>query len=276
VKWEHTYRAHHAPAKGPVSIFLDMVIQRQLAYPALALGVIGVLLLFRLTRVARSIYRGDERPAAYFDFYFLITAIMPCALAYLLFLIAGHERYSPRYFVFCTAPLAVLLVLSIEEAVHLLERLASRLGLNVTPYAIAGVTLAAALVVLPGGYRAATAAKQDVRGMADDIATLVRRQPESSYIIYEANHMPTLDYYFSRMKKGPRVHAIVTTRSERSGEFVFETQSDEILKHDFLVVAFTHYQTKRIPKAVSRLKELYKLEHSFIRRGRGLMILKTR
>ena len=77
-----------------------------------------------------------------------------------------------------------------------------------------------------------------------------------------------LDYYFSRMQKGPRVHAIVTTRSERPGEFVFETQSDEILKHDYLVVAFAHYSTKRIPKAVSSSMNW--------KRGCGLMIFKTR
>ena len=55
----------------------------------------------------------------------------------------------------------------------MIERLVSRLGFQEAPYAMAVGTFAVVLVVFPNGYRAAIPVKQDVRGIAEDIAALV-------------------------------------------------------------------------------------------------------
>lgn len=270
------------PTEDPLSLFFGMVAQPNLAFPTYVLGVMSLLLLPRLTRAGIEIYRGDAKLAAYFDFYFLLMALLPFVLAYLLFLVSGHQRHSSRYFVFCTPPLAVLLVLSIEVAVQQLARLASFLKFRETvgyrPLVFPFALLAVLLVVLPGGYAAATKAKTDWRGIAARISSLVVSEPDKNFIVYETTFRdyPTLNYYLSRYSKSVRVHDNVSRSQERSGNFAFVAQANEIGKNDYLLLAFTHHTVHQFPKALKQLEQLYPV---YIRQldkgGRGLVVFKT-
>ena len=266
------------PAKTPWSMFFDMVVQPNLALPATVLAVMGLVLLPRLARSGRDIYRGNGKLCAYADYYFLMAVFMPCVLAYLLFLVAEHERYSSRYFIFCTPPLGVLMALSIEEIVCLLGGFAS--GFSLAKYrnlALPVVMLVAIFAVLPGGYLAATSRKSDWSGIAAQIVNFAASKPDKSLIIYETTwrKYPTLDYYLSRFSKKLRVQGFITPGQERREDFMFEAQTEEIGRHDYLVLAFPHHRLGHFPRALKRLGELYQVHFRLLdKAGRGMIVYK--
>ena len=244
-------------------------------------------LLARLALAWRSIYRDDAKLSAYFDFYFVLGAIMPCMLAYLLFLLSGHERYSPRYFIFSTSALAVLLTLSIKDGVRLVDSmLASFAGFRSAHYCghyfLPVIMLVAALVVVPTGYKAATRGKPggDWRGIAQQMANLASSEPDKSYILYQSANRrsasPTLNYYLTRFSERLRVHDTVTPHQERKGTFPFEAETNEIAKHDYLLLVFTHHGTKNFPRALAALTKRYRLHYAALKDDRGFIVFKTR
>ena len=242
-----------------------------------------MLLLLRLAPAARLIRRGESQMSAYFDFYFVIAALVPCVLAFLTFMISGHQRFSARYFAFCTPPLAVLLALSAEEAVRLIDGLASRVSApsaqryrTLAPLLI--VMLASLLVVLPGGYKAATMPKTDWRGTAQAIASLVSSEPKKSFVLYETTFRPypTLDYYLARFSPTLRVQGVIQRSRERSPKPLnIEALAEKIGKYDYLVLAFTHHTTKHFPKALASLTKRYKVRFRALNGGRGFIVYKV-
>jgi 4-amino-4-deoxy-L-arabinose transferase-like glycosyltransferase len=267
----------------PFSIFFDMVARPNFVYPALATAVMAMLLSLRLARSGTVIRRGETYLSPYFDFYFVIAALMPCVLTFLTFLISGHQRFSPRYFSFCTPPLAVLLALSAQEAVRLIDDLMSRASIRADQWyrapALLIAMLAALLVVLPRGYRAATVPKTDWRGTARAIASLARSQPDKGFIVYEVGYRPypMFDYYLARFSPTLRVQGVIRRAQERSRKpFDVEAQAEKIGKYDYLVLVFPNLTTKSFPKVLASLAKHYKVRFSLLNDGRGFIVYRVR
>ena len=277
------------PSADPWTIFSKFVLAPNFTgalYGKLILPALAILLVALALRLAWALYRREGRHVSdrtYFTLYLLIWAFVPCVMAFLLFLVAHAERYNIRYFIFCSPPLSVLILLALEEGVRLMNRAVSRRtamrpARHYVRYALIYAIVAALLIVAPGGRRAASTEKENYRGIAEMVIATVRSDPKRSYIIYEANYRRTLDYYLSRLSKGEViVFDTVSPRAEESKEFSFEADADKIKEHDFLIVAFTHKRTRSFPNALKRLGELYDVYFKMVdRQGRGIIIYKTK
>ena len=229
-----------------------------------------------------AIQSDDPSLRPYFDFYFLFILLVPCVLAYLSFRVTGIARTRARYFIFCTPPLAILLVLGLKEAAQLLVPWISRLGTHLqSPNRGTGilpaVIIAATLIVLPKGYGAATKLKDDWRGIAKTIVAVTEGQPHKKFIVYQTSfrNYPTLDYYLGRFSPDVRVSNTLKRSHERLSEFSFEQKASEIAKYDYLIVAFTHQRAQDFKNTVERLATRYALVFSTLNRsGRGILVFK--
>ena len=280
------------PSADPWTMFNKFVLSPNLKlafFGKLLLPVIALLLVALVLRLAWDAYRRGWRHVTdrtYATLFLVIWAFVPCVLAFLLFFVASAERYSARYFIFCTPPIAVLIVLALEEAVRLIDGVVSRFtpvrpARHYLRNALIYVAVIAFVVVVPGGRKAATFAKVDFRGTAERIENIVRSDPEHSYILYEANWRPTLNYYLSRFgrKKGNVLITVSDTvhpKGEQSGDFSFERDADEIRSHDYLIVAFTHKRMRGFSKSLKRLGDLYTPYFKMLSpEGRGIIVYKT-
>jgi len=280
------------PSTDPWTMFNKFVLSANLKLASFGkwlLPAIAVLLVALALRLAWDAYRRGWRHVpdrTYGTLYLAIWAFVPCLLAFLLFFFASAERYSSRYFIFCTPPLAVLIVLAFEEGIRLLDGAVSRFtavrpARHYLRNALIYAAIIALVIAVPGGRKAASIAKVDFRGTASRIEDIVRSDPEHSYILYEANWRATLDYYLSHFGRKKRnvlitVSDTVHPKGEQSRDFTFEAKQDEIRKHDYLIVAFTHKRLRGFPKSLKRLGELYTPYFKMLSpQGRGLIVYKT-
>lgn len=161
------YAISEMPSRSPWSMFLEMTAEPNFIFPVWTVVAIGLVLLPRLIGSGRSLSQAAETRIA-FDFYFVIVTLGPFLVAFVLFLFASQERYSSRYFVYATPPLAILLALAIDDlwrgARSVLPQLSAITGIVVC-------IVAALAIVMPLGMKAATYIKEDYRGIAD--ATLI-------------------------------------------------------------------------------------------------------
>jgi hypothetical protein len=265
----------HTPKYGPWETFMAMVAEPNLSWPLASLVAMGLVLLPRYATSARKLWATwDVRPC--FDFYHLIWAVGPCVLAYALFAFADLERYRPRYFVFCTPPLAILLALSLDEVWRMIDALSRHQTRRGSLAMVTAVVAACALVLVTVGAKgleAVSAIKPDFRGIAARIAAIVEADKEHRYILYEASWRPTLNFYLSRMQPTTlRVHDVV------GPYFSFEKEAAKIAGYDYLVFALSHLKAKYVQGPLRSLNKLYRLRAIYMGRGdkRGFMIFEVR
>jgi uncharacterized membrane protein len=277
------------PSADPWTIFSDYVIEptfRGAPFEKLAAPAIAVALAVLFLQVAWTFYRkrmAGVPDRTYFTLYILIWALVPCVMAFVLFLVASAERYSPRYFIFCAPPLAVIILLALEDLVRLANLAVARLKLlqpakHYVRFALLYAMVAAFVIVAPGGFRAASLVKENYRGIAEMMVSAVRDDPKHSYILYEASRRRNLDFYIQPMTKGELSLANnIGPKEETLGEFDFEDHADEVRKHDFLIVGFTHRGVRKYPEVTKRLAELYDTQLKLLdRNGRGIIVYKTK
>ena len=177
------------------------------------LWLLGALVVTRLFYAVRNICTHGASERRYATVYFVFWALVPCLIAWLIFLFFSrpNEHLFPRYFAFCSPALAVLLVLAIEQGVALASRLVTRVrgkgfARHYVAYALLYTGLAAVILVLPDGQMAATANKENYRGIASTIANIVNGDPRHSYILYEVSGTRDLNYYLSKLDTKVRVY----------------------------------------------------------------------
>ena len=61
----------------------------------------------------------------------------------------------------------------------------------------------------------------------------------------------------------------------RWGEYTFDKEADDIAKHDYLILAFTHHKQREYPAAMQKLLNRYTLHLTLLNKaGRGIVVLK--
>ena len=226
-------------------------------------ALIALVAVVTLVRLAR---RPDDE--ALLTLWFLFAAIMPALFAFLLFFLAGHEKYSNRYFSFSVGPVAVLVVLGVYQIMLLLSRpvpALNRLVLIVT-------AVVAGQLAYPGGVYGLQKTKADWRGIAEAIVERINREPDKSFAVYETTFRkyPTLNYYLSRFSDDVRVHETLRRHFERKPiEF---TAPDT----DYAVVAFTHQTVRNFPKTLEVLGNKMSLSEEHLNeQGRGYLVFEV-
>lgn len=271
------------PTQNPLSIFMDLVVRPNFDLAWILYLVLLVLLATVLAKIAIRYFvraRGAPPLNAYFLFYLVGWAMLPCVAGYLLFFASGVERYSVRYFAFCFPPLCILLVLAIEQSVESLNAARSVFGFSISRHYLRNALLYALVIclvfALPGGYKAATREKDPFREIARSIVMLVEGDRKSSFAIYEAGWgQPWLNYYMQQMSKRVRVDGMIKKTDEDRGRDPLGAVEKTIAGKDYLVVAFPHLRTKQFPRLMRRLKKDYNVEASQLNKGgKGFIVLK--
>ncbi|MGD9502968.1 MAG: hypothetical protein AB7V40_10845, partial [Methyloceanibacter sp.] len=272
------------PTKSPASIFFEYILEPNIALPEIAYAALFVLLTAVLVKVAvRDFVRSENAPPlkAYFPFYLTGWALLPCFLAFLLFFVFGAERYNVRYFIFCFPPLAILLVLAVEQAVAGLDAARARLKFSVSRhyvrYALLYALLICAIFALPRGFAAATITKEPYRETARALVELVEGTKGSSFAIFEASRFsrPLLNFYMMQMSDS--VRAIGTIGPKSKDRDPLRGVEEAMAGKDYLVVAFPHNMPARFSEMMRRLHDEYDLvANQLFADGRGYMLWKKR
>jgi uncharacterized membrane protein len=270
---------------GLVELLRDFVFRQNLSAPRLILIAGGTLAVAVLVRAAIRIGGGKRldagRQNAYSTLYLFAWLVLPVAVAYAAFSLLDTARYSDRYFLYSTVPLAPIVVLAIAEAWRLARSVSPRLQ-QVSFAGLVGITVLVvmATTIVPGTYSAAASDKADWRGTAQDIVGLVESDPDSRYLLYETSFRatPVLDYYLARHSENIRVDGVIRRGAERRGEgLTFEEGDEFIQQHDFLIVVFVHHTTEDFPLALATLEERYEVYHRHLdAAGRGYIVFLTR
>lgn len=273
--------------RNPLSVVLNSVVRLNLEAPGpiewmgLLLGL--VLLVGAVATISRRAVFQDARLRAWTTFYLIAWLLLPLVTMYLAFLATGVARYSNRLFVFSAVPLAPLVVLSIEEVARGISRLSDKVASirRESRHRSLAIVMSAAvigLLILPGAFEAMRGPKSDWRGTAQEIVSIIESNPEASYIVYETSFRdaPILNYYLARYSDEVRVAGTIRRSEERREDFGFETDTELIKKHDYLIVPFIHHATSSFPVALERLQDLYGVHHWEIGDNRrGIVIFST-
>lgn len=267
---------------GFLGTFVDYVVAPN------AGGVIAfVLLAFALVRVARALVRltaGRTRALRqYLTLYVLVWALLPALLAFVLLSLFGQDGYRDRYFIFCTPPIAILLVMGLFELLHVLAIAAGRMVAARplrTAYrfaALLGIALALTTVA-PGGYNAATAEKVDWRLIASMLALKINTDPTHRYVIYDTGFRQTsmFDYYLGKHEGGLHARSVITWADEDHAHFPFAQDREFILDHDYLVTVFNHHHTSEFPRLLADLDARFTEDHRvMVSEGRGFIVYRV-
>jgi uncharacterized membrane protein len=268
-------RAYHRRAGGyevegypkvPWKILSEAVIHPNFGGSYLYYGVLLLVVGVAVLTVVRLFRRPNDETL--FALWFLFAAVAPAFLAFLLFLLSGHERYSNRYFSFSVGPLAVLVVLGVYQVMTLINRklpVVGRLALVLT----AAITAA---LVIPGGLYglAKTKPDPDWRVIAKAIVARVDREPDKRFAVYETTfkNFPTLDYYLARYSDHIRVRSTLRKFFERDDRpIVFAPPSA-----DYAIVAFTHHKVSDFPKTLAILNSKMKLLEQHLNGDQGYLV----
>ena len=232
-----------------------------------------ILILITAITVVTTI-RLVKRPVeqTLFTFWFCLAVLAPILIAFTLFTISGHQRYSARYFSFCAGPLAVLVVLAIYETLTLLCRTVQ----VVKPSIVLSLTAAiGGAFAFPGGLDALQKPKDDWRGIAKAIVSRINSEPNKSFAVYETTfkNFPTLNYYLSRYSNDIRVSSVLQKGKEKLPVPVEFTPLDE----DYAIVAFTHHTSEKFPKTLRAVNDkMTLLEDHLDQDGYGYLVFKPR
>lgn len=241
----------------------------------LALGVLYAAQARSAARGERAARVGRATLACYAFAAAFGSFIVACAL----FSLAGHERFVARYFSYTAPPLAILLVLALEQVIVLVDRLVARgrlLRVYIKHSAV--FALVALLLVLPGTYRAATKDKSDWRGIAQMIDEVIHADPKHKYVLYATGFTtyPSLNYYFARLGSSAKVRGVVRFRADKTSKKYFDGERKKIEKNDFLILSFTHLTTAQMPVALRALSARYEIHQQLIHDGRGIIIYRIK
>ncbi|WP_165367586.1 glycosyltransferase family 39 protein, partial [Phytoactinopolyspora endophytica] len=270
--------------QGVDELLVDQVVKPNIDGPRLVwwigLACAAALLIRSLAVLVRGGPLTRDRRRAWTVVYLVAWLVLPLAIVYIAFSLAGVERYNMRYFLFSVVPLAPLVVLTVEEAGRLAGRAWRRFRGSELP---AGVTTAAIVVVittlvLPGAHSAATEPKADWRGNVHRIVDVIGGDEDSDYVVLEASHRrgSMANFYFERYSDEIRVHDVLAIDDERAGDGTHPVLvSDEgvIAEYDFLVVLFPHLVAGDFPNALEELDERYAVHHRQLDgAGRGFIV----
>jgi uncharacterized membrane protein len=254
------------------------------AWSIALLAVCGAaLVLFFGEQAVAAVRGGISRRVGrrVLGFYALVIALGPFFVSCAMFALSGHERYSNRYFIFTAPALAVLVVIAIERAVVLADRLfrRRRASRSYLAYSALATLVVTAVLVLPGTFAAATRPKADWRGIAGLIASITNGDPDHKYVVYETGFgRPRLDYYLERAGAKVRSRASITPADDRKfSKSKLAKHSKQIARYDYLVLTFTHLKDSHFKKLVAKLDTLYDV-HSriFGDDGRGIIVYRVR
>ena len=285
----------YVPYKDPFTIFMDNVVTPNFSLPVLAYLAVLLLFVYLIVKYGIHLYRRNIYrllpPRKIYVFYIVLWLFIPCLLVFILFTVGKLDKLQPRYLIFCTPPLIVLVAIALEQGICLLDRLVkSMMRFSVRRhyirYSLIYAIIATILLTFPGGYSAATHRKDDWRGIANQIVQQVHRDPEHDYIVIETafRRPPKLDYYFKRFSDQVRVYDSVLRYDEwhleRVENFTPDFMSDESIRdieeHDYLVLAFTHHTINLFPKTIKHLSAQYELFYSQLdEEGRGYLVFST-
>lgn len=269
---------------SPVDMLNQSVVGQNITAPRVVLISGGILtasiLVAALAKLTGRKSLNGERMSGYTTSYLFAWLILPVAAAYAAFSLFGVARYSDRYFLFSTIPLAPVIVVVIGETWRIGRSLNSRMR-RIPFTSLVGLTslIVIATTIVPGTYSAATSDKTDWRGTAQDIVGVVESNQDASYILFETSFrpIPVLDYYLARYSDSLHVDGTIRIAEERrGGSFAFEEQGDVIGQHDYMIVAFTHHSTRHFPVALETLSQQYEIYHRHLDAGgRGYIVFQT-
>ncbi|WP_179872453.1 glycosyltransferase family 39 protein [Microcella indica] len=260
----------------PWDLFISIVLRANLTeirllVPAVALllAAAGLLSLWRIFQNRRT--TSGSRDWLYA--MLLIWSALPLLITYLVFTIAGVERYSLRYFVFAVPPFTALIVLGLVTLVLLVQRKPLETGKPGIPT----TTLIAALVALmivPAGFEAATQRKHDWRGNVARVIQVVESAPETEYFLVETGFQDQSRaiVYFERFSDDVRPDRVFTMSEERVGDY------SQLLaaippSADRLLVFFNHLGVKRMPDLPVALDAEFERIHAQLDvNGRGYIV----
>ena len=254
-----------------------------------------ILLLFLLALAgmrrlsAQTVESNMGNPGDPWRIYLVFWAFLPMVFAWLGFFLVLPPILNARYFIYCTPPLMLLVVLGLEALVRLIDRITMRTSGksawgHYTRSALLYALLAAAILVLPRGYDAAITRKHDWRGAARQLVSLVQSDPGRNYAVIETSHRdtPLLDFYLQRYSPSLRVAGMLTASEESrlaSGEIAQPAilQSPALAHSDYLVVVFIHFRQTAFPQASALLEAAYPVRLRLLDSdGRGYVIYDLR
>lgn len=281
--------------KNPLTMLMENVVVLNLDLPLYLYIVIFMLVIITSVKYARKLYKRKLSsifpPRSIYFFYIILWFFLPGLLSFFIFSLGQFDQFWPRYLVFCTPPLMLLVALALEQGISLLDRpgkklLRFSLQRHYLRYSLIYAIVFSIWLTLPGGYEAATYQKEDWRGVASQVVETIHRDPEHQYIVFEtAFRKPhTLDYYFKQFSDKVRVYDLIQRYEERrlregkdyTPRFRRAEAIREIEKHDYLLVAFTHHTENDFPQVLKLLSENYELKGSYLDdEGRGYMIYRA-
>lgn len=246
---------------------------------AIAVLVMSVVIAAVVAVIGRS--GGDRRRRKDWTTVYLFGwLVLPLIVVVVVFYTIGAARYSDRYFLFSAVPLVPLIAVALTCSwTWISERFRLRSGPR-AKWMIGGLLMVVVvLAIWPGTVQAARSRKDDWRGTADTIVSIVESDPVSRFVIFDTSfrQVSVLDYYLERMSDEIRVSTTIRRGQERSGgPFSFETHAELLAGSDFLIVPFIHHRSDDFPLALERLEEIYDLHLWQINRnGRGIVIFRT-
>ena len=277
-----------SPAASLPALFSGYVVSPNFRQPGVVWAVLLLILLampgLRIPEKTPGLEEHQQH-ADLFRIYLLCWAVLPLVFIYLSFFLVHPPYLYARYFVFCTPPLMLLLVLGLEQVLMRMDRFTKRtfkksIWEHYTRNALLYALLATVVLVLPRGYDAAISRKHDWRAAARQLVALAGSDPQKDYLVIETSHRdtPMLNYYLERYSPYLRAADVLPVSDEidlaaaeisRPGFM----QRQDLAGSDYLVLEFIHFRQEAFPQSLALLKETYPIKLQILdNEGRGFVI----
>ena len=277
-----------SPAASLPALFAGYVVSPNFRQPGVVWAVLLLILLampgLRIPEKTPGL-EEHQQYADLFRIYLLCWAVLPLVFIYLSFYLVQPPYLYARYFVFCTPPLMLLLVLGLEQVLMRMDRFTKRtfkksIWEHYTRNALLYALLATVVLVLPRGYDAAISRKHDWRAAARQLVALAGSDPQKDYLVIETSHRdtPMLNYYLERYSPYLRAADVLPVSDEidlAAGEISRPgfMQRQDLAGSDYLVVEFIHFRQEAFPQSLALLKETYPIKLQILdNEGRGFVI----
>lgn len=262
---------------APWELFAAVVVRPNIVgIPFLGHAIAALIVLAAIICVVVLLRRAttrDQRAKAWQYLVLASWATLPLLITYLAFSVAGVERYSLRYFVYCVPPITALIALGLVLLLTKLWRRdahSSEPGLATT--ALIG-TLLLGLVLQPG-FDAATQSKHDWRGNIARIVQVIEGAPEVDYFLVETGFEDSSRaiIYLEQFSGEVRSDFVFTLGEERDADF------DRLLSSvpedaDRLLLMLNHLTAYRLPGLVDELDQRFERVHAQLdQNGRGYVV----
>ena len=249
------------PVNSPSEILVKNIVYYSLYLPGFGLVILLLLFAIALIRQIAGLkivnISLSKRPIIrrFFLFYLLLLILVTCIFSTIVFLIRTDAVFYPRYVLYLVPPFMLMLSLTSEQAVLLLDILKQRLTQRPIKrfYIRNGLITSvffALIFVGPGGYRALTRSNGfSWRENSRQIVSIVESDPKHKYLIVEAvtQNFPTMDYYFKKFSTGVRVGYLLPRSAKNSlrtnKDYLPELLLDKmkiVKEYDFMVIAFNN------------------------------------